>query len=400
MSTAIQGVVVNPRGGIPVSGVTVAGYSTDGYTEGSSTTDSNGWFSLSGLSNKNWLAKITSAPPDVGILLILPTNVEHIDLGSVTADQHHEGFVGLYDGAGNPILPDANDYIQVTGDVVLKANVAEAEHVLALTIDQAQIDHGSISIGADDHPEYLLLPGRTGGQAVEGDVAFTGLLLAADTELTISAGAITVTQSHHTIDTEADAATDELDTISGLTANQLYFFYPAHTDRTVVLKHNTGNILCIGNQDFSLNDAHDFVWAFSPDGSTVYVGGPHNAPVFISATEPTSKQDGQLWLDTDATGTGGLGVLNVATITSSATLTTSHTVVLCDATSGAITVTLPTAVGNDGRHYHIKKIDSSGNAVTIDGDGSETIDDGATAVIGVQYECVTVVSDGTEWWVL
>jgi hypothetical protein len=43
---------------------------------------------------------------------------------------------------------------------------------------------------------------------------------AAATELTIATGAITVTQSQHTVDTEADAASDDLDTISGGTAGR------------------------------------------------------------------------------------------------------------------------------------------------------------------------------------
>lgn len=120
----------------------------------------------------------------------------------------------------------------------------------------------------------------------------------------------------------------------------------------------------------------------------------------VQATAPSTPADGQLWLDTAASGTGGLGVLNVTTITSNATLTTSQTVVLCDASSGAITVTLPAASGNDGRHYHIKKIDSSGNAVTIDGNGSETIDGETTQAIAVQYNSIQLVCDGSVWHIL
>ena len=104
------------------------------------------------------------------------------------------------------------------------------------------------------------------------------------TELTIASGVITATQSHHTIDTEADAATDDLDTINGLVANQLYFFRPASDARTVVVEHGTGNILCIWNTDITLDDVQDFVWAFSPDGTTVYVGSGAGA---TGATGPT-----------------------------------------------------------------------------------------------------------------
>lgn len=124
------------------------------------------------------------------------------------------------------------------------------------------------------------------------------------------------------------------------------------------------------------------------------------AAAMVQATAPSTPANGQIWLDTAASGTGGLGVLNVTTITSNATLTTSQTVVLCDASSGAITVTLPAASGNDGRHYHIKKIDSSGNAVTIDGNGSETVDGETTQAIAVQYNSIQLVCDGSVWHIL
>jgi hypothetical protein len=75
-------------------------------------------------------------------------------------------------------------------------------------------------------------------------------------------------------------------------------------------------------------------------------------------------------------------------------------VILCDCTSTAITINLPAASGNDGLYYSIKKIDSSANAVTVDGSGSETIDDGLTAVLNNQYESITIVCDGTEWWII
>ena len=71
---------------------------------------------------------------------------------------------------------------------------------------------------------------------------------------------------------------------------------------------------------------------------------------------------------------------------------------LCDATSGAFTVTLPTvASAGDGFAVHFKKTDSSINAVTIDGNGAETIDGNATYSINNQYDSLTVVCTGTAW---
>ena len=68
-----------------------------------------------------------------------------------------------------------------------------------------------------------------------------------------------------------------------------------------------------------------------------------------------------------------------------------------NATGGAVTATLPTATSAAGKHFTIKKIDASGNAVTVDGDGAETIDGAATYSLATQYKSVTVASNGTSW---
>lgn len=96
---------------------------------------------------------------------------------------------------------------------------------------------------------------------------------------------------------------------------------------------------------------------------------------------------------------GGV-VASVTTQTTTYSITFEDYVILCDASSGAFSVTLPTAGSNTGRIYYIKKIDSSSNAVTVDGNGSETIDDGTTASITIQYEVITVQSDGSQWYIL
>jgi hypothetical protein len=89
--------------------------------------------------------------------------------------------------------------------------------------------------------------------------------------------------------------------------------------------------------------------------------------------------------------------LRITTITTDTTLTTSHTIVLCDTTSRAFTVTLPTAVGNEERVYFIKNIGSPPHPVTIDPNAAETIDGGLTAVISRRNPTVMIVSDGSNW---
>jgi len=79
-------------------------------------------------------------------------------------------------------------------------------------------------------------------------------------------------------------------------------------------------------------------------------------------------------------------------------VTATDEVVLADATAGAITVNLPTPTS--GRRLNVKKIDSSANVVTVDTPGAETIDGAATFPLASQYDSVTLVSDGTDWFVL
>jgi hypothetical protein len=76
-------------------------------------------------------------------------------------------------------------------------------------------------------------------------------------ELTISSGQITATQNYHQVDTESDAATDDLDTINGGTVGQILILRPQNDARTVVLKDGTGNLRLSG--DFSLDDLDDTI---------------------------------------------------------------------------------------------------------------------------------------------
>lgn len=69
--------------------------------------------------------------------------------------------------------------------------------------------------------------------------------------------------------------------------------------------------------------------------------------------------------------------------------------VLADATSGAITVTLP-AVSAD-IWVAVKKTDASANAVTISVSAAGLIDGSASVILNSQYDAVDVYSDGTNW---
>ncbi|MER6778486.1 MULTISPECIES: hypothetical protein [unclassified Streptomyces] len=88
----------------------------------------------------------------------------------------------------------------------------------------------------------------------------------------------------------------------------------------------------------------------------------------------------------------------VTTKTSNYTAISFDEDILADATSGAITITLPTAVGRT-RPVTVKKIDASGNPVTIDGAGSETIDGQAVRQLFGQWDYATLGPSGSGWYV-
>ena len=79
---------------------------------------------------------------------------------------------------------------------------------------------------------------------------------------------------------------------------------------------------------------------------------------------------------------------------------TTSAIVLADATGGAITIDLPPASAMISQTLTVKKIDSSANNVTLDGDASETIDDSETQVLSSQYDSITMLSDGTRWYII
>lgn len=72
-----------------------------------------------------------------------------------------------------------------------------------------------------------------------------------------------------------------------------------------------------------------------------------------------------------------------------------------DATSAEVDITLlAAATAGDGFQIAVKKTDSSGNAVIIDGNSSETIDGALTLTLSNQYEVAVLTCDGSNWHVV
>lgn len=75
--------------------------------------------------------------------------------------------------------------------------------------------------------------------------------------------------------------------------------------------------------------------------------------------------------------------------------------ITADATAGAFTITLPAAAdAGDGFEAAVIKSDTSDNAVTVDGDGSETINGETSIDLAAQFDSVLLRSNGTAWFAI
>lgn len=73
--------------------------------------------------------------------------------------------------------------------------------------------------------------------------------------------------------------------------------------------------------------------------------------------------------------------------------TTANGLIVADATTGPLTVTLPDPADAANTTLIVIKSDASGNAVTVEGTVSGAVD----PTLAARYDSMTVVSDGNEW---
>lgn len=201
--------------------------------------------------------------------------------------------------------------------------------------------------------------------AADGDLTLTG-----SSTLTISSGEITATNNLHKVETESGAATDNLATITAAADGYVLVLSCANSAHAVVIQHNVGNILTVGGKNVTM----------STDGDMVLL-------VFSTALNKWRCMY------------GGKRTPTVASPTTTYNATATDDYILANAAGGAFSVNLPAATSSTGLVLTIKKIDASANAVTIDGNSSETIDGATTKALSSQYASSTIVCDGSAWFV-
>lgn len=162
------------------------------------------------------------------------------------------------------------------------------------------------------------------------------------------------------------------------------------------------NTVCAGN-DPRLSDSRPPTGAAGGDLGGTYpnpvVDGLQNRPV--SAAAPAVGDplvwNGLAW----APGLGGglAGAYNM--VPTAVNLTAAPwDIVLVTTTAGKVTITLPLAASCPGKPINIKKVSPDGNVMEIDAQGAELIDGQPNYQVTAQYVTQTVVSDGSNWWII
>ncbi len=132
--------------------------------------------------------------------------------------------------------------------------------------------------------------------------------------------------------------------------------------------------------------------------------GQASANSALNAFLPTQSGQSGKYLTTNGTDTSwgsqtAVG-LSVVSKTTTYTATTSDDVILASTAGGAYTITLYASSGNSGKVLRFKKTTSDFSVLTIDGNGSETIDGVTTTTLNTFGEEVTLVCDGSNWFVI
>lgn len=174
--------------------------------------------------------------------------------------------------------------------------------------------------------DIVAAPDKT--KHITGDNLKKTIYAVTESELTIAGGAITATQLRHTVDTAGDAGTDDLDTINGGATIPLIILRAENGARTVIIKHNTGNIWLQGKVDIQLSNLEDgLMLAWDATNSKWFDIGAAGAgtlwtPKIYTAQIPWVCLDG---CTTSIPGGGSIAIGAIAVLLGTGATITNHT---------------------------------------------------------------------------
>jgi len=165
----------------------------------------------------------------------------------------------VIDGAGEIVVNDSTgteagrittigNNLTISGTVVNHCGFSFATNAI-LPATQSATNNNTVDLGQNGNSfkDFYLA----------GEAKLAGITtLGSSSELTIASGGITITSSYHTVDTEGDAASDNLNTINGGSTGSILILNSV-TSRSVTLKDDSDNLRLAG--DFTLSQANDSI---------------------------------------------------------------------------------------------------------------------------------------------
>jgi predicted RecA/RadA family phage recombinase len=122
---------------------------------------------------------------------------------------------------------------------------------------------------------------------------------------------------------------------------------------------------------------------------------------FLIGSAVGAKASGALVVRVDLNANRSEGALKILELAAAKTLTVADldSVVFGDTQAGAFSLTLPPAANCQGRGFTFIRAGTGVNALTIDGNASETIDGAAThATMDAARDTISIVSNGANWF--
>jgi hypothetical protein len=223
---------------------------------------------------------------------------------------------------------------------------------------------GAYSIGASVGANTLTLGGATSTVRIAGDLDVVGTLnRVTETELLIEDKAIIVASGSANAAAAAGAGL-----IVDIATGDMAFLYQANGENIGGVDASSSGDIFVASGSAGLIDVQ--AAAFYGDGSNL---------TNVSATG----------LEETVQSVSSTGTINIS----------NGLQVLADASAASITLTLPSAGTVEGKMLKIKRSEGSANTVTID-TSAGTIDGESSIILESAFAGVSIISDGTDYYVM
>jgi len=192
---------------------------------------------------------------------------------------------------------------------------------------------------------------------------------AASSEVTISSGQIVITQAAHTVDTEGDAGTDDLDNIdtTSIPAGRVLILGPQDGSRDVVVKNSSGGsgqIVTADGADYTMGSTKDFIVLMLVGSSWVEIArSNHRTQQSLTVIGDVTVATDDFVIDTVSSGAPLVGIGTDSPAVSLdvvGDIQTSNTVTAGGSSGNGV------VLGSDGRVEIIREGGGGGNDAAID----------------------------------